>query len=69
MVEEDFIRAEFHCGWRAVERPDGYTFVNLKGQVMPHRFWKVSDFDEETGVAQVEFMKGGKGCVTFAIAI
>ncbi len=65
MVEEDFIRAEFHCGWRVIEKPDGYTFINLKGQVMPHRFWKVSDFDEETGVAQVEFMTFGRGCVTF----
>lgn len=65
MVEEEFIRAEFHCGWRVIEKPDGYTFINLRGEIMPHRFWKVSDFDEETGVAQVEFMAKGKGCVTF----
>ncbi len=65
MIEEDFLRAEFHCGWRVIEKPDGYTFINLKGEIMPHRFWKVSDFDEKTGVAQVQFLKIGKGCVTY----
>ncbi len=54
----------YHCGWKLVETNKGYTFINPDKKQMPYYFWTASNFSEETGVAQVEFMRGGSGCVT-----
>lgn len=64
MEEEVRHPGPFVYGWRVIETKEGYTYQNENGEILSGRFWWGGDFNPETGVAPVEFLEGGSGCVT-----